>query len=300
MSAPAHLHRLLDPRTLAALRDLNLAARMIVDGSMIGAHASRRTGAGLEFNQFRSYQPGDDPRRIDWKLFGRSDRYFIRESEAETSVTIHLIIDATLSMQHQEATGTLFDYARFLAAALAVIATRQGDALGLYLLSDGSLDYLPPSRVSHQLHRVLHRLEQTTPAGAWPDWERVETLMGRQPGHGIVIFISDLHERDQEISQALQRLAAWGHDVTVTHLVGRSEIDFPWTGNTRFEEWETGRLIEVDAGQARAAFLEQRRNRESRLEADFEDRGIAYHRVTTDTALDSALRRLLRHRNREN
>lgn len=300
MSSTVRLHRLLDPQALAALRDLSLAARMIVDGSMIGAHASHRAGAGLEFNQFRSYQPGDDPRRIDWKLFGRSDRYFIREAEAETSVTVHLILDATMSMQHREATGTLFDYARFLAAALAALAVRQGDAIGLYALSDGSLDYLPPNRAGHQLHRILHRLELTSPEGVWPAWNRVETLLGRQPGHGVVIFISDLHERDQEISQALQRLAAWGHDVTVTHLVGRSEMDFPWTGSTRFEEWETGKRIEIDAGQARAAFLEHRRNRESRLEADFEDRGIAYHRIVTDTALDLALRRLLRHRRREN
>lgn len=294
MSATVGGYRFADPRALAALRDLRLAATRVVDGLLLGMHSSHRAGAGLEFSQYRSYQPGDDLRRVDWKLFGRSDRYFIRESEAETSLAVRLVVDATGSMALADATGTsLFDYARFLAASLAVLAHRQGDAIGLYGVNDAGLEVLPPRREHQQLHRVLHALEQWQPAGAWPPWEQLERALATDSQRGIVVFISDFHERGDELQQAAQRLAANRHDVIVLHLESPGEADFPWTGSVTFEELETGRRLSLDASAAREGFLASRASASRALQRACEDRRIRYFRVRADESLDVALRRVL-------
>jgi len=294
VSTAAGAHRFLDPRALAALRDLQLAARTVVDGLMLGAHTSHRAGAGLEFSQFRSYQPGDDLRRVDWKLYGRSDRFFIREAEAETSLSVRLVLDATASMAHREPDALpTFDYARFLVAALALLAQRQGDAVGLYALAGGRVEQLPPSRQPQQLHRLLHRLDALEPAGAWPAWDQVEAALATDASRGIVVVISDLHERQDEIRRAARRLAAARHDVLVLHLLGRSELDFPWHGSTLFEEAETGRLVELDADAARGTYRAAVQRELRDLRRDLEERRIGYDLVVTDEPLDHALRRFL-------
>ena len=157
------LNRFLPPSTLAALGDLELAARTVVDGLMYGVHPSRLPGPGLEFSQYRSYQPGDDPRRVDWKLYARSDRYFVREAEIETSVTLRILVDASESMTQEDSGLSKFDYARFAAAALALLAHRQGDAVGVWALRDGQIHTTPPRRHHHHLYQILHNLEQLEP-----------------------------------------------------------------------------------------------------------------------------------------
>src|SRR5262245_49837946 len=200
---PQTSYRFIDPKVLAALGDLTLAARTVVDGFMYGVHHSRIPGAGLEFSQYRSYQPGDDLRRIDWKLFGRSDRYFIREAESETSITVRIILDATGSMAHTEDGVSKFDYARFLAAALALLAVRQGDAIGLYTLSDGAAMTIRPRREASHLHRILHTLERLSPSGRWPVWSSLERAMTPDPERGVTIVIGDFHEHADEIRGAV-------------------------------------------------------------------------------------------------
>ena len=297
MSAAVRGHSLTDPRALAALRDLLLVARTVVDGLMLGVHTSHRAGAGLEFSQFRSYQPGDDLRRVDWKLYARSDRFFIRESEAETSMAVRLVVDATGSMAQTTAAGvTTLDYARYVAAALALLAQRQGDALGLFTVSDASLQVLQPRREHQQLHRGLHALERLEPAGGWPEWSRVEGAIAADPHRGIVVLVSDLHERTDEVQRAAQRLAANRHEVVVLHLENPDELEFPWRGSVTFEEMETGRRVELDAGAARERYLAHRADSARELQRALEERRIDYHRIRTDEPLDSALRRVLHSR----
>lgn len=298
MSRTVRGYRFVDLRALAALRDLELAARTVVDGFMLGAHVSHRSGAGLEFSQFRSYQPGDDLRRVDWKLYARSDRFFIRESESETSLTLRLVLDATASMAHEEAGGTTFDYARFLAAAFALLAERQGDAVGLWALNDGQIEVVRPARHHQHFHRLLHQLERLTPAGAWPEWRRVEATLSSDSSRGVVVIISDLHQRGDEVRQAAQRLTAARHDVLLLHLVNRSELDFPWQGAVTFEETETGRRIELDASQVRDDYLQRLGEAHRQLATDLEAEGVGYARVVTDEPLDAALRRILTSRAR--
>lgn len=298
MTTAARGYRFLDPEALAALKDLKLVARTVVDGFMLGMHTSHRSGAGLEFSQFRSYQPGDDLRRVDWKLYGRSDRFFIRESEAETSLAVRLVLDASASMALGAPGRTTFDYGRFLAASLALLAHRQGDAVGLHALADGTLRAIQPGRQHQHFHRLLHELERLEPAGAWPPWPMIEGTLATDATRGIVVILSDLHERHEEVRRAAERLAAARHDVLVLHLVNRPEVEFPWRGSVVFEEAETGRRVELDAGAARPAYLAGRAADQQAVRRELEDRRIGYEQIITDEPLDRALRRFLRARAR--
>lgn len=298
MSAAGFTYRFVTARTLAAVRDLELAARMAVDGMRLGRHTSRRTGAGLEFSQYRSYQPGDDLRRIDWKLFGRSDRYFIREAESETSITVRIILDATGSMAHTEDGVSKFDYARFLTAALALLAVRQGDAIGLYTLSDGAAMTIRPRREASHLHRILHTLERITPSGRWPVWSSLERAMTPDPERGVTIVIGDFHEHGDEIRAAVRRLTGARHDVVCFQILGDDEKSFRYSGTVTLEEIETGRRIDLDASQVRAAAVERFETGLQQLQRDLEERGAALVPCLLSQPFEAPLREYLAHRDR--
>jgi len=286
-------NRFIDPKSLAALRDLTLAARTVVDGFMFGVHHSRIPGAGLEFSQYRSYQPGDDPRRLDWKLFARSDRYFLRDAETDTSVTVRFVLDASASMAQEEAGLTKFDYARLIVAALAMLAHRQGDAVGLAAVSDGDVSVLPAERPPQHLHRLLNTLERVTPAGVWPAWERVQGLFTAAGRRGIVVIVTDLHERQDEIRTLAAKLAALRHEVLVLHVIGEIEREFRYHGIVTFEEIETGRRIEVDTDAVRASYCTALEEELAGLRRALEELGIDYARFSLEQPLDLALRRYL-------
>lgn len=259
----------LDPHLLAATRGLSLAARQLAAGLLPGVHASRRVGLAREFSQYRAYQPGDEPRHIDWKLFARSDRYFVRESDVETAVTVRVILDATASMRAADTTGPgtgtrKFDAARLLAATLLYLAQSQGDQIGLHAVADGKVISVPPGQQRQPWERVVRTLERLEPAGRWPADPRAfhaALASGSRPAadrhtREIVVVLTDTHEHGEEIRASLAPLRSRRHELLLVHLVGRDEIDFPFHGPTRFEDLETGEIFETDADAARAAFLE--------------------------------------------
>ncbi|HXT20905.1 MAG TPA: DUF58 domain-containing protein, partial [Thermoanaerobaculia bacterium] len=211
---------LLDPAVLARVKDLRLVARTLVDGAVTGLHRQPRAGIGVELEQFRGYQPGDDPRRIDWRAHARSDRLFVRESPVERDVTVRLVVDVTASMAHEEESGPgKLAYARMLAAALAFLALRQGDAVALHLVTDAEADTiggaagvgavdLPPLRRRRALERVLFHLETMRAGGRWPSWQRLGPRLLRPRRREVVVVISDLWEAEKEIADALAGLRA--------------------------------------------------------------------------------------------
>lgn len=286
-------NRFIDPKSLAALGDLTLAARTVVDGFMFGVHHSRIPGAGLEFSQYRSYQPGDDPRRLDWKLFARSDRYFLRDAETDTSVTVRFVLDASESMAQEEDGLTKFDYARMIVAALALLVHRQGDAVGLAAVTDGDVTVLPAERPTHHLHRLLNALERLSPAGTWPEWERVQGLFTAGGRRGIVVIVTDLHERQDEIRTLATKLVALRHEVILLHVLGGVEREFRYHGVVTFEELETGRRIEVDTDAVRASYLAALDQNLARQRRALEEVGVDYARFSLDQPLDLALRHYL-------
>ncbi len=301
----------LDPHLLAATRGLTLAARQFVAGVLPGLHPSRQPGMAREFAQYRAYQPGDDPRHVDWKLYARSDRYFVRESEIETAVTVRIILDATASMQHTDTTGPStgarkFDAARLIAAALAYLVQAQGDLIGLHAVSGAGVISVPPGVQRQPFERVVRTLERLEPAGYWPADPRplaaALTAGNRAAGpetREIVVVLTDGHEHGEEIRAALAPLRARRHELLLFHLLGRDEIDFPFHGPVRFEDRETGATLETDADAARAAWLagQEAHIREWRRAWEG-DRRFEYARFRLDEPLDRALRLYLSKRRR--
>lgn len=234
---------------------------------------------------------------MDWKLHARSDRYFVREAEIETSVTLRILIDASESMTQEDGGLSKFDYARFVTAALALLAHRQGDAVGLWALRDGQIHTTPPRRHHHHFHQIVHSLENLQPGGSWPPWKQLEGLL-TTGGRGMVVILSDLHERSREITTVAAKLAALRQEVLVFHLVSRVELEGGWRGILTFEELETGRRVEVDADAARPAYLAALEREMVRLKHTLEERGVTYARFPIDQPLDVALRQFLTARER--
>lgn len=301
--APA---RVLDPRVLTATQGLHLAARQIVAGVLPGMQASRQPGLSREFSQYRAYQPGDEPRHIDWKLFARSDRYYLRESEIQTAVTVRIILDATESMRHADSIGAgaglqKFDCARVLAAAFAYLAQAQGDPVGLHAITESRVISVQPGERRQPFERIIHALENLKPAGRWPaEGKELEAAVASRTvavpsgsTREISIVLTDGYEHDTEIRRALAPLRARQHEVLLVHLLGGDDLEFPFEGPVRFEEWETGRVFETDAAAARATWLE---NQERHLE-EWRRGGAAksfeYVQFRTDEPLDRALRSYL-------
>jgi len=302
-AAPAA--RVLDPRLLTATRGLRLAALQIVAGVLPGIQASRQPGLSREFSQYRAYQPGDEPRHIDWKLYARSDRYYLRESEIQTAVTLRIILDATESMRHEDTTGAgegirKFDCACVLAAAFAYLAQRQGDPVGLHAISDGRVVSVQPGQRRQPFERIVHALENLEARGSWPEnplelAAAVATRFNSVPAPSgttreLTIVLTDGHERGDEIRDALAPLRFGQHEVLFLHLLGRDELEFPYRGPVRFEEWETGAVLETDASAAREMWLENLEIALEQWRRGWEGKRFDYFQFRTDEPLDRALR----------
>lgn len=293
---PLPASRFLEPATLAGIHDLHLLAKTVVEGFLVGRHLDPRPGVGVEFNQYRSYQPGDDLRRVDWRVYARSDRFFVRESEVERDVTVRFLLDASASMSHSPENGVgKFDYARFLIAALAYLVDRQGDRLAFQAIRGGGAVELGGGR-RRALLELLGLLERIEPAGRWPPWDELAGRLGAPRRRELVVLVTDLWERRSEISGAARKLAAAGHEVLVLHLLGRDELDFPYRGDVELEDLETGRRVEGSAEAMRGGYRRALAAQLGSWRRDLLEAGVAYELLPTDRPLDRALRSFLARR----
>lgn len=290
------MSRLADPKIMMAIKDLPLAAKTTVDGFMAGIHNSSTKGIGMEFSQYRSYQPGDDLRRLDWKMFARSDRYYIRESEIETSISVRLLVDASASMNHNSGSFTKMEYARYLAASLAYLAHRQGDATGLFVLKQGSVFSLPARQDHQHLARIYYQLEQIDPAGHFTDPVDYKTLFSGINKRELLIFITDYYEQDGEISNLLHALATNKHEIIVFHLMAQNEMELDYKGYTMLEDLETGKTIRIDTGNNKQVFRDQLQKHLEQVRTGLLDKNIFYRLINTVEAVDVALRDFLTQR----
>lgn len=287
---------MLSPELLFALRNLPLAARQAAEGFLNGAHASRRHGAGMEFSQYRPYQPGDDLRRLDWRLAARSDRYYLRESEVDTSLVVNLVLDASASMNHRDDNGlSKLDYARLLLAALAYLAQKQGDAVGLTILSPKGLQHYPARADTRQLPRLYHALETAEATGTFPDTATLAPLTARRQ-RALTVCVSDLYEEHGEIHHLLARLRATSGDVLLLHLVAGNELNFSHKGPVTLRDLETGQTIQLDADQQRASYQQQLRQWLRDTAQAARRQGLDYHQLSTAEPLDAAMREFLKRR----
>jgi len=289
--------RYISPEVLATINNLPLLAKTVVEGFMAGQNQSLRRGAGLEFSQYRSYQPGDDLRQLDWKMFARSDRYYIREAEVDTNITVRFVLDGSASMAHEDINSLRkLDYARFLVAALAYLATLQGDAVGLYILHEARLTNLTPRSDNMHLQRFWHQLSAVEPQGKFPDAQAAGKLLADRRQKELTVFLTDLYEQENEISNLLFRVGAQRHELLLFHLMARNELDFSYSGTLTFEDLETGRTLQVSTAEQRRNYLAQQQEWLLQTERDMRSRQIAYDRFVTDEPLDKALRAFLQKR----
>jgi uncharacterized protein (DUF58 family) len=287
----------LEPGALAAIADLELVSRRIVDGTISGLHRSPFHGYSAEFSQYRHYRPGDDLKYIDWKLFARTDRLYTKQFRETTNLACQIALDASASMDYAGAARvTKFQYGRLLAGALAHLVSRQGDAVGLVTYADVIRQYLPSRGGQAHLRSVLLSLSRTDPGGQTDGAAALGRTIDLLKRRGLLVLISDLYDERPEVERALRRAAHIGHEVIVFHVLSRDEVDLPFGDDVEVEDAETGRIV-LSNGRAAArayresisAFLERWRTRSATY-------GIDYVRVFTDTPLETALRAYLRRR----
>lgn len=282
------------PEVRARLRGLRLSARGSAGGDGLGQHASRSRGAGLEFAQYRAYEPGDEPRRIDWKLYARSDRYFVREAERDSPLCVWLIVDATASMRQADTARPAFaklDAAKSLAACVIELALRQGDRFGLIALGGATPVVVRAGAGPRQRDRCLLELARIAAAGSWPDAESLRPLWERIAPNALVVVLSDFF--DDAAVELAERLAAARREVLSVQLLGADERDFPFTGGHRFRDPESTTERRVEAAAVRKDFLERFAAARAQLARRFAARGIRHADYVLDEALDAPLRRLL-------
>ena len=288
---------MLDPKVLMTIKDLPLLAKTVIDGFMNGFNKSKVKGPGLEFSQYRSYQPGDDLRWLDWRMFARSDRYYIRESEIETSISVRFLIDASASMNHDDKGIKKIDYARFLAASLAWLSNLQGDSVGLYVFRDGGLFSLASKPDPQHLQRLLYHLQQINPAGAFTKPVHYKELFAGTGRKELLVFITDMYQAEGEINRLLDSLSALKHEVVVFHLMGKNELDFDFGDYSTLEDLETGETMEVNTNEA-ATYNQKLKDHLENIRMQLLGKHVFYRMISTSQPLDEALRDFLVQRNK--
>lgn len=294
------MNNYLDPKVLMAIKDLSLSAKRTVDGFQSGLHKSRVKGTGMEFSQYRSYQPGDDLRSLDWKLFARSDRYYIRESEVETSIAIRLLIDNSNSMNHEDHGFTKLEFAKYLAASLAYLAHKQGDAVGLCRFENNKLAVLPARRDLPHLQRLLHELENMHAGGAFTTQQAYQPFLLGNQKRELIIFVTDLYQQHDEIMKMLELLASLRHEVLVLHLMAENELTLDYEGDNSFEDLETGQIVSVNPANARKTYQQNLDDYLKRMRTSLLDKSIYYRMVNTSEPVDTVLRDFLLQREKFN
>lgn len=292
MTLPSN-HDLIPPDVRARLGTLRLSMRRHANASGHGLHASRSRGAGLEFAQYRAYEPGDEPRQVDWKLFARSDRFFVREAERESPLTAWLLLDASASMgQADEARPgwSRLDAAKALAACTIELALRQGDRFGIAAVGGGGLQLLPAGAGARHRDRALLFLHALAARGAWPASERLRPLWDAVAPGTLALLLGDCF--DEAAVTLAERLSAARREVLAVQLLTVGERDFPFRGGHRFRDPETGDELPGDGAALRAAFLERFAAARAALGRRFDATGIRHAAYVLDEPPDAPLRTL--------
>ncbi len=281
--------RLIDTKTLMSIRSLELRARAVVEGFWSGMHRSPYHGFSVEFTEYRQYTPGDDPRYLDWKVFGRSDRYFIKKYEDETNLRCHLLVDQSKSMNYGSKGHTKAEYAATLAATLAYFLHMQGDATGLMTFDDQVRDYLPARHRAGHLRQLMHALERA-PAGGNTDLtaplERITSLIRRR---ALVALVSDFLVPIDQLERRLVALGACGHEVSIFQVLDPVELNLGLEQPSMFEDAETGRTLYLDPAAARAGYVKKLGEHCEALRAMCRKLGASYHLLAIDQPLETAL-----------
>jgi uncharacterized protein (DUF58 family) len=280
----------LDPTALARFGRLELVARLVVEGVMSGLHKSPFKGFSVEFAEHRQYGPGDEIRHIDWRAFGKTDRYFVKEFEEETNLKAYLVVDTSGSMAFAGRTASKFEHARQLAAALAYLMISQRDAVGLVTFDTAVRAMIPPRTAPSHFSVVCKALEDARPGGETPLGGILHALADRIRRRGLVVILSDGFDMIDGLTSALRHLRHRRHEVLFFHVLAPEEEEFPFRRPTRFRNLERlDHLLRVDPAALRAAYLEKFAEHCRALKERVQSMNADYHKVLTSTPPDRAL-----------
>lgn len=291
MSVGKATQRFLDPKVLGRISNLELLAKTVVEGFISGLHRSPFVGRSMDFAEYRSYLPGDDIRQIDWKVYSRTDRYYVKEFEGDTNTQVHFALDISRSMDFGTAPLTKLEYGRTLAACLAYFASRQRDRVGLMLFDDEIREQIPAA--AKHLQQVLLSLSRLEPGGNGALEGPLVQMADRAKRRGIVVVISDFYEPPDQVLRAVRGLKTKGNDVILFHLLDPAEIELPYDASTDLEDLETGERIAMSDGDFAQQYRELVQQHIEALRSSFVQLGIDYTLLDTGKPLDVALHRYL-------
>jgi uncharacterized protein (DUF58 family) len=297
MNASAH-NRLLPPATLASLANLELIARTAVEGFLTGLHRSPRVGFSQEFREYRAYVEGDDPRFVDWNVYARTDRTYIRRYEGETNTRLMILLDASASMGYSSHSVSKLQYAKFLAAALAYLAARQHDPVGLIVFDEEMRQYRPATARSGSLQGLIHAIDAVNAGGGTNLDKCFQSFREHLTRRGLVAVISDLYCDPSAMTRAVQPLAARGHDIMIFQLLDPHEIEPQWRDAVVLEDIETKQQLNISPDYLEGTYRERLQSHLASLRSMAASVGAHHALLPTDRPLDDALRRYMLFRQR--
>jgi uncharacterized protein (DUF58 family) len=283
----------IDPAALMRIKNLELRAKVIVEGFLSGLHKSPYHGFSVEFTEYRQYSPGDDPRYLDWKLFARSDRYYLKRFEDETNLRCYLLVDLSQSMRYGTLTYDKASYAKTLAATIAYFLSLQRDAVGLVAFDQQIQEYVPARFRAGHLHRLMLCLERATAGSATDLALPLEQVAKTAKKRGLVVLLSDLLAPSDHLETRLGYLRSRGHEVLIVRVLDPAEVAFPFAEAVQFEDLESGRQLYVDPASIRERYLRQFGEHAAALTATCNRLGVELTTVQTDQPLELTLFDLL-------
>ena len=268
---------------------MELIARLVVEGFISGLHKSPYHGFSVEFAEHRQYMPGDEIRSIDWKVYGKSDKFYVKEYEEETNLKSYLILDMSSSMGYSSGAVSKLEYGSYLVASLAHLMLRQRDAVGLITFDEDITHFIPPRGNTIHIHNILKRLGSLTPGGETDTRKVFHALAERIKRRGLIIIISDFLDDPETILLGLKHFRHRKHEVIAFHLLDPDELSFPFRSHTLFKDLETGQNIVAHAQSLQDNYLKELEDFSDHLRVQCRERGIDYLQIDTSTPLDKAL-----------
>jgi uncharacterized protein (DUF58 family) len=288
--------RLLDPAVLSRIGNLELVARRVVEGFITGLHHSPHFGLSVDFAEHRPYMAGDDIRRIDWRVYARTDRHYIKQFEADTNTDFTVVLDTSASMSFGSGGITKFDYARYLAACLAYFSSKQRDRVGLALFGSGQVNRIPPG-IKH-LDLVLHQLDKATTSGSDALLPPLRKLSEHLRRRSIVAIISDFYESAPAVTEGVRQLRQRGNDVIVFHVLDHAELDFPYEDAMTILDLESGEKLPVVPETLKEDYQKLIAAHVDEVKRRMIEHGFDYMLLETTKPLDHALFHFLSTRER--
>ncbi len=279
----------LQPDVLARVARFDLKAKFLIEGFFSGLHRSPFKGFSAEFSDHRKYVPGDETKDLDWKVYARTDKYYIKRFQAETNMECHLVVDASASMAYGTTGLTKLEYATYVAAALAFLIVSQQDTVGLITFDDAIRAVLKPRSRRKHVVRILKVLNDTKPGKQGRVAELLHKVAGAIDKRGLVVVLSDLLDEPDDVIEAFAHLRYDGHDIIAFHILDAAEATFPFNDARRFEDVETGDAIVTDAASVRAGYLEALGEFIDTYRSELRKRKIDFFNIDTSTSFDKAL-----------